>query len=618
MLAALRRFVFGTPLATSQIALRRLAIPLAFVIVSADPLSSVAYGPEEIVRVFNDHGLGPEVLGYVVFIALAIAVLMLIVVSSYIQVVRAYPGEGGGYIVARENLGTSFGLISAAALLVDYIITVAISTSAGTAAIVSAFPGLVHIRIEISLLIIIALTILNLRGFRESAQFLAFPVYLFVISLLGVIGVGLVRYFSQGATAVDSVPAVASETTRVGPYLLLLAFSSGCVGLTGIEAISNTVGIFRAPESRNARITLLTMGLLLATLFFGVALLAFLFKIGVLDSHETLVSRVARTSFGVNILYYLVQFSTAFILGIAANSAFSSFPRLASVLARDGYLPRTLANLGDRLVLSNGILVLSAFSMILVLLFQANTHHLVPLYAVGVFIGFTLTQSGMVVHWWKDRGKGWVHGLLFNGFGAAVTAVVLVVVTVTKFSAGSHGLGAWITIMAIILLRLAFATIQSHYRAVAEALSLDRLEHPVNHPLAVRNIVIFPIGAVHRAILPALEYARAIGTSVEAVHVAVDEVTAETAQVSWEKLDTGIPLTIIPSPYRAVVHPLVDYIKEVASAFPSDHVTVVIPEFVPRYLWQQLLHNQTAQFLKLALLFQRRVVVTSVPYHLPK
>lgn len=610
MLEVLRRFVFGTPLATSQLALRRLTIPLGFVVISSDPLSVVAYAPEEILRALA--GSGEAAFGYAVFIALAIAALMLIVVSSYNQVIRAYPGEGGAYVVARQNIGTPFGLVAAAGLLIDYILTVSVSVTAGAAAIGSAFPGIAHFQIELSILFIGFLTIVNLRGVRESAQFLAFPIYLFVFSMLALIAVGIIRHF-LGGVPVEAIPS--SEPVKdVGPYLLLLAFASGCVGLTGIEATSNAVRVFKEPEARNARITLTLMGILLATTFFGVTLLAYFFKIGPLES-ETVLSRIARTTFGTNVFYYVVQLGTVFILIVAANTAFSAFPRLASILARDGFLPRTLANLGDRLVFSNAILVLAALASLLVLMFQGDTHLLIPLYAIGVFISFTLNQSGMVIHWWQTRDKGWLHGLLINGFGALLTGMVLLVLAAMKFASG-----AWMVVIAIPVLLLVFSAIRNHYRAVAEALTLDSLDMDQDaKPLpTVRNIVVFPIGAVHRAILPALEYARAIGTSVEAVHVAVDEAAAQTAQVRWEKLDTGIPLTIIPSPYRAVVRPLVDYIKEVASAFPSDHVTVVIPEFVPRYLWQQLLHNQTALFLKLALLFQRRVVVTSVPYHLPK
>jgi amino acid transporter len=610
MIQAIRHFIFGTPLASSQIRLVRLAIPLAFVVVSANPLSSVAYAPEEIVHALSDAG--EEAFDYALFIALAIVALMLIVVSSYSQVIRAYPGEGGGYVVVKRNLGTSFGLVAAAGLLVDYILTVSVSTTAGVAAIGSAFPDIAQHQTELSILFIILLTVINLRGFRESAQFLSLPVYLFVGSILAMVVVGLFRQFFDGTPVVASQPALTAETKEVGPYLFLLAFSAGCVALTGIESISNTVGIFKSPEARNARITLLVMGLLLAGLFFGVVVLAFFFKIGLLEG-QTLVSGVAKAAFGDNVFYYVVQFSTAFILVVAANSSFSAFPRLASTLARDGFVPRALANLGDRLVFSNGVLVLAAFSIILILMFQGDPHHLIPLYSIGVFIGFTLTQSGMVMHWWQTRAGGWVHGFLINGTGAAITGVVLLVLTVTKFS-----LGAWMVVLAIPLLLFVFTTIRSHYRAVAEALSLDSLDHYISPPLVVRNVVIFPIGAVHRAVLPALEYARAIGTSVEAVHVAVDEEAARVAKFRWERLETGIPLTLIPSPYRAVVRPLVDYIREVARNYPAEHITVVIPEFVPRRLWQQLLHNQTALFLKLTLLFQRRIVVVSVPYHLPK
>jgi hypothetical protein len=434
------------------------------------------------------------------------------------------------------------------------------------------------------------------------------------------IGAGVYRYIFEGLPYADPVGSIQSgfgpSITILGFLVLLRAFSSGCVALTGIEAISNTSFIFRPPEIRNTRITLVIMGVLLASLFLGVSILAQLFTIAPV-SGETLVSQVARASLGNGPLYFLVQFSTLLILVSAANTSFSAFPQLSARLARDGFLPRSLANLGDRLVFSNGILLLAGFSILLVMVFQGDTHRLIPLYAIGVFVGFTLTQVGMSVYWWRrdpqqdhvSRRKGWWHGLLVSGLGAGIISVVLVIVLVEKFNAGG-----WIVVAAIPVILWVFSGIRRHYQSVAESLSLE--QYQPGSP-SIKSVVIIPIGGVHRAVIPFLEYARLIGTDVQAVHVAVDPEAAEVVKSRWERLQTGIPLVVIPSPYREVVRPLIHHIREVAEAHHLEPMTVVIPEFVPKRWWQRLLHNQTAWQIKLALRSQRGIIVISVPYYLP-
>ncbi|MBM3924603.1 MAG: APC family permease [SAR202 cluster bacterium] len=611
MLNALRHLVFGYPLATSQSAIQRLAVPLAFVILSANPLSSSAYASEEILIAFGDTGA--RGLTYALFVSLAIVALYFIVVFSYQQVVRVYTGGGGSYTVAKTNLGVPWGLIAGAGLLIDYVLTVAVSVSAGVAALASAFPEFADHKVSVSIALILGLTVLNLRGVRESAFAFALPVYLFIICLIVMTGIGVFRYLVHGTPATVDINQVSQTSGAIGILLLLRAFAAGCVALTGIESVSNATTIFKAPVSHNARVTLLMLGVIMAALFMGISLLTYLFDIGHSDS-ETLVSQVAKASLGVNIFYYIVLTSTTLILLLAANTAFADFPRLSAIMARDGYLPRPLANLGDRLVYFNGILTLAFFSVILIILSNANTHSLIPLYAIGVFVGFTLTQSGMVSYWLKNREKGWRSGLIINGIGAIVTGVVLVEITVVKFAPGTW-VGAWIIVLVIFLLILLFYAIRNHYTAVADALSLER-ETSLERMTGI--IAIVPIGAVHRAVLPAIDYARSIAADVRAVHVTVDEVAAQSVRDRWSRISQGLNLIFLPSPYRAVVSPLVQYIHKVAEESPHQRVVVVIPEFVPRRWWQQFLHNQTALFIKGALLFQRHIIVVSVPYHLPR
>ena len=607
MYSAIRSFIIGNPLASWQIRAERLGIPLAFVIVAANALSSSAYASEEILLSLTVGGKTLHADSLV--ITLAIAALMVLVVLSYDYVIRAYPNGGGAYVVAKENLGTTPAVVAGASLLLDYTLTVAVSVTAGAAAVTSAFPGLDRVQVLLAADLVAVLTLLNLRGVRQSAKFLALPVYLFIGSFLVMLAVAAYRHVTQGVLPPPPPGVVTVGTTVIGAFQLLRAFSSGCVAITGVEAISNTLNIFRPPEVRNARVTLFVMGLLLACMFVGLSTIAYVFHLAPVEG-QTLVSQVARISFGTGPMYYVTQISTLFILVVAANTSFSAFPPLAARLARDGFLPRPLTNLGDRLVFSNGILLLAGFATLLIVLFGGDVHRLLPLYAIGVFMGFVLTMAGMTRYWWRKRGPRWRQSFLVTGVGAAVTGVVLLVLTVTKFTTG-----AWIVVAAIPVLLLLLATIHGHYRSLAETLSLDRQVPAIS---TRQRVVIIPVGGVHRAVLPAVEYARLIGRNVQAVHVAVDEELARVVERRWDRLQTQIPITIIPSPYREVVRPLVDYIRGVARENPSEHITVVIPEFVPRRWWQQLLHNHTAMLLRSALGRQDRIILVSVPYHLPR
>lgn len=607
MFSYLRRIVIGDVLASSRAKEERVGIPIAFVIVAANALSSVAYASEAVLQALNPAGAAG--LSYLVPISLVIVGLLLIVVFTYDRVVQAYPNGGGAYLVARENLGAGAAVLAAASLLVDYTLTVAVSATAGIAALTSAWPSLAPYRVLLASLLVVGLTAVNLRGTRQSGLVLGLPVYVFLAGILLTIGIGLYRYLAHGSP-VESAPAVTTgEVGTLGTLLLLRAFSSGCIALTGLEAISNTVGIFRPPEARNARITHALAGLLLGGLFIGISVMAYLFRLQPLES-ETLISQLARAGLGSGPLYHIVIVSTLLILVVAANTSFSSFPLLSSLLARDGFLPRPLSNLGERLVYANGILLLSGASIGLIVMFRGELRNLLPLYAIGVFIGFTLSGFGMARRSWRDGRRRRTSSFLIAVTGGAVTGVVLIFLTVSKFSSG-----AWIAAVAIPLLATLFMRIRSHYRAVADSLSLEGYQ-PTS--LVPSDLVLVLIGGVHRAVLPAVEYARSIGRDVRAVHVAVDEEAARAVRARWAKLQSGIPLVVIPSPYRQVVEPMVRYVEELAESHPSERVTVVVGEFVPKRLWQRLLHNQTASLIKQVLSRDRRVVVVSVPYYLPR
>lgn len=613
MLTTLRRTLIGTPLPSERIIHERLGKIQALAVLSSDALSSVAYATEEILLVLVLAGGGALRLSWP--IALAIAALLLIVAGSYYQTVHAYPAGGGAYIVARENLGTLPSLVAGAALLTDYVLTVAVSISAGVAAITSAFPALYLLRVELAVIAVAFVTVVNLRGVRESGRVFAVPTYFFIATMFLLILTGLAYLFL--GTPTPTVPAAASAPVvavqGLTAFLILRAFASGCTALTGVEAISDGVPVFRSPEADNAGKTLLWMAGILVSMFLGITLLARHFS--VLPSEgETVISQLARVIFGTSPLYYAVQAATALILLLAANTSFSDFPRLAMWMARDRFLPRQLANLGDRLVYGNGIILLGILASVLIVIFRASTHALIPLYAVGVFISFTLSQAGMVRRWLRLRSPGWRRSMLFNATGAAVTGIVLVVVAATKLI---HG--AWMVLLLIPLLVRGFWAIHRHYEEVADQLSLSqRWPVPVH-----RHTVIVPVAGLHRGVLKAVQYAQALAGDLHVVTVEID--SHETARICtrWNEVLPDVPLEVLPSPYRSVVGPLLQFIDQFVVE-EGDYITVILPEFVPTRWWQHLLHNQTAWTLKVALLYARRGwqgrfrIITNVPFYLSR
>jgi amino acid transporter len=593
-------------LPTARAIHQRLPKILALPVFSADAISSAAYATEEIMLVLVVAG--PAALALSPAVALAIAVLFTIVAISYRQTVMAYASGGGSYIVARENLGLYPGLVAASALLTDYVLTVAVSIASGVAAIVSAFPALTEHRVLLCVFLIAFIAVVNLRGAKESGTLFAGPTYLFIFSVLFMLIVGTVRQaLSPAAAAAGPMP----EMRAIQPltlFLLLHAFASGCAALTGIEAISNGIPAFRPPESRNAAATLLWMVGICIVLNLGIALFAHLYQIVPDETlRETVLSRVGRAIFAGGFPYYVLQAATAMILVLAANTSFADFPRLSSILARDGLAPRQLANLGDRLVFSNGIILLAAFSSILVIVFKGMTHHLIPLYAVGVFLSFTLSQAGMVRHWQKLKTPRWRLSAAVNAVGATVTAVVLVVVASMKFTQG-----AWIVLLVIPLLIMLFRKVNQHYRSLASSLSMEGYQMP----RAVRHAVLVLVPGVHRGVVPALLYAKAIAPECEAVFVEIDPAETLRIQEKWARLHLGIPLTVLKSPWRSLTQPVIQYIRTIRSEKHVDLVTIAIPEFVTTGWWHRLLHNQSGLLLKFALMFEPGVVVTNIRYHL--
>jgi amino acid transporter len=600
----IRRWLIGIPLATVRASGERLSKVVALAVFSSDALSSVAYATEEMLLVLVLAG--SLALGWSLPLSLAIMLLLVILTISYRQTIHAYPSGGGSYIVAKANLGELPGLTAAAALMIDYILTVSVSVSAGIAALTSAIPALYHHRVGLALLAVGIVTVVNLRGIRESGRTFAAPTYLFIGSLFLMLLVGFGRLLMGGpppAQAAEVPPPIAGLTL----FLLLRAFSSGCTALTGVEAISNGVPAFRPPESKNAATTMAWVAAVLGTLFLGITILSHVY--GLLPREgETLVSQLAWQVFGGGPLYYLVQAATMLILILASNTSFADFPRLASLLARDRYLPTQLAHRGDRLVFSNGILLLGIFSCVLILIFRGSTHALIPLYAVGVFLSFTLSQTGMVRHWLVGRGPHWRKGLLVNGLGALATGLATGVLAVTKFT---HG--AWLVALVIPVLIFWFRTVHGHYEAVGAQLSLARYHRPF---VPKHTTVVLPISHVNQAVIPVLDYARSFASDIRAVSVDLEpEETAE-VKAQWALWGGGVPLVILPSPYRSFLAPCLAYIGEIREKDPDGWVTVILSEVIPARWWQNLLHNQRALIIRAALLFTPGVIVTAVPYHL--
>jgi amino acid transporter len=604
---ALKHLLVGKPIPSHQAHHERYTKSTGLAILSSDALSSVAYATEEILRTLLIAGTAS--LWLVTPIGCVIAGLMLVIAFSYRQTIHAYPGGGGAYRVARENIGTVAGLVAAAALLLDYVLTVAVSIAAGVAAITSAFPAWHINTVELALGFLVLIAIGNLRGIRESGKIFSLPTFFFLGSMGLLLVVGIYKVLTGAAVPMESSAAafVPPETASLSIFLVLRAFANGCTALTGIEAISDGVPAFKPPEARNAAVTLLVMAGCAVTLFMGVTLLAGAFHI-VPRHEETVISQLNRAILGGRgAFYFLVQAATTMILVLAANTAFSDFPRLASIVARDKFLPRQLANQGDRLAFSNGIVMLSALSGVLLFAFGGDTHALIPLYMLGVFVSFTLSQTGMVIKWRRERKPGWRFGSFINGLGATLTLVVLFVVAITKFSEG-----AWIIIVLIPVLVFHFLAIHRHYDKVAKQLSLKGVAVSDKK----HNTVIVPIGGVHRAVVQALEYARTLSHDVRAIYVDVDPHATQEIRDDWPRWGKGIRLEILASPFRSVMEPLLEYIELTNDERPDDFITVLLPEFVPARWWHHLLHNQRALLIKGALLFRPHIVVTSVPYHL--
>lgn len=603
MFKTLKKLILGRPLENSEIAHQRISKKVALAVFSSDALSSVAYATEEILLVLAPAGLIAVQLSLPV--ASLIGILLIILISSYSETIHAYPSGGGAYIVSKDNLGEMPALIAAASLLTDYVLTVSVSAASGVAALTSAFPSLYPHAVLIGIVCILFITIANLRGIKESGSFFALPTYFFIVSFLILIGVGFYRYYTG-----DHVFHPSHELVKVSGYLnyflILKAFSAGCTALTGVEAISNGVPAFKPKESRNANITLIWMGVILLILFLGITQLARLYAVLPVE-HETIVSQIARQIFGKGIFYYVIQASTALILFLAANTSFSDFPRLSSLLAQDGYLPRQLANLGDRLAFSNGIIVLGVCASLLLILFRGKTHLLIPLYAVGVFISFTLSQSGMVIHWFKNK-EGWWPGKAFvNGLGACATGTATLIIAATKFT---HG--AWMVIIFIPLMMFIFKMIHQHYESIIPQLSpkaLDLVE-------SKRHRVLIPVSTFHKGTVKAIIYARSISKELQAVYVALNPAKTEKMKEIWAGWKLDIPLIVLETPYRSVTQPLIDYIDKIKEEDSSTLITIVLPEFVPAKWWQQMLHNQTTLLIRGALMFKKGVVVTPVRYFL--
>jgi amino acid transporter len=603
-LHSLKRLFVGTPLPTAQSRHERLGKASALAVFASDPLSSVAYATEAILLVLILAGR--PALSYSLPIGVGIAALILIVVASYRQTIRAYPQGGGAYIVAKDNLGVLPALLAGAALLIDYVLTVAVSAAAGVDAITSALPRLFPYRVWLCLLAIVGIAIANLRGVRESGKIFALPTYLFVASILTMVGLGM----GEAATGRLSEAPYAPHPPGlegISLFLFLRAFAAGCTALTGVEAVSDGVPAFKPPEAHNARIVMMWLGGISVVMFLGITYLAY--DLGVIPGgNETVVSKIARRVFGDGFMYYEIQAMTALILLLAANTSFADFPRLSYFLARDRFIPRQFATQGDRLVFSNGIVILAGLASVLVVVFQGETQELLPLYAIGVFISFTVSQAGMVRRWLRLKEPTWAWRIWFNAVGALVTTVVLLTLTFTKFLEG-----AWIVVALIPVLVGLFLVVHRHYDTVASQLSLEGMSTPP--PLDGTILVL--VGDLHRGVVRALQYAQSLSPNAKAVYVETDPERTRRLEERWGKWGMGVPLVVLNSPYRMLLGPLMEYIDQLQRQRGENHVvTIVVPEFIPAKWWQQLLHNQTALLIKGQLLFRRNVVVTDVPYHL--
>ena len=606
-ISRLKQLFVGRPIATAQARHERLNKLTGLAVFASDNLSSVAYASEEILRVLLLAGVGA--LSFSVPIGIAIGLVIAIVITSYRQTIAEYPQGASDYLVTKDNLGVYPGLVAGAALLIDYTLTVAVSVSAGVAALTSAVPTLYPHRVLLGAGMLALIGVANLRGLRESGRIFAVWSYLFIAGYLALIGYGLVSYLFGGPGAPPPARLPAEEhMSEVGMFLVLRAFASGAVALTGIEAVSDGVTAFKPPEVRNAQKVLVALAIIMITLFIGITALADLYRIVPRDE-ETVISQLSRQVFGGGLFYYFIQAVSMIILVLAANTAFADFPRLAYFMARDGYLPRQFISRGDRLVYSNGVIILAVASGALILIFHGSTHALIPLYAVGVFTSFTLSQLSMVRRWLVKRPAGWRWRVIISALGALTTGLVMTITGVAKF----HD-GAWIVLVLGVALVAHFVSINRHYQEVARQLSLEDFDGPP----PIQHTVLVLVGDLHKGVVQALQYARTLSPVAKAVYVETDPEKTRRLEEKWGKWGCGLPLVVLSSPYRMLLGPLLDYLDHLLALGDHHMVTIIIPEFIPAKWWQHLLHNQTALVIKGALLFRKNVVVTDVPYHLSR
>lgn len=614
MMKLVRRILIGRPLHNQEISHEKLPKWKALAIFSSDALSSVAYGPEEIMLMLTLPGI--IAYGYLAPISVAILALLAIVTISYVQVAKVNPGGGGSYSVAIKNLGEMPALVAAAALFADYTLTVAVSVCAGTAAILSAFPALADHGVAIDLAVLFGILMLvNLRGVREASTAFVYPTYAFIFGIVVLIGTGIYQSLT-GQMAVIPPESLAKQFDWTIALLLLRAFANGCSSMTGVEALSNGVPMFRSPEVRNASITTYWMSGILGVMLLGISFLIMHFHILQIEG-VTALSQIAELTFGRNWLYYYIQITTMLVLYLAANTSFNGLPSLLSLLATDGYMPRYLGIRGERLSFSNGIILLSAVAGLLIFIYKGDTEHLISLYAIGVFLSFTIAQTGMVIHWRRERTPGWIASATVNAAGAIVTGIVVLIIGITKFS---HG--AWAVIVFIPFMIFIFKKIRSHYNDMSEQLHLpiEDFDPTTATNLKIgRNVVIVPVATPTNIVAQTLKYAKSISKDVVALHISTDEVSARKVEEKWHNWNPGIELVTIYSPYRLVIQPLLNYISQLErQKKPEDFITILIPEFQTKKWWHRLLHNQTGWVLRTLLILRENVIVTTVPFHLKK
>jgi amino acid transporter len=610
----LKRFFLGEPLQTEQLQSERLPIWKALPILSPDALSSISYGPEVLLRALLVAGTVPGlVLGYSLPIGIAIISLLVLLILSYRQVIFQYPQGGGAYKVSYDNLGRSFGLVSGAALLIDYTLTVAVSVSAGKDALLPIFPALASYATAISICFVLIIMMLNLRGLRKAGNTFALPTYLFIVGIVVLIFTGLSQVGIEGPSPACPLLPRAVFPSGLTWFILLKAFSSGCASLTGVDAIANAAPYFRKPAVKRCSKALIMLGLLLGSMVAGVLYLTYVYGLvpPMAESGETLLSLLAAKVFGVNTgLYIYIQAVTTLLLILAANTGFSGFPLLAAIMAKDNFLPRMFANRGDRLSYSNGIMLLAFTSIVLIWFFGARVDKLIPLYAVGVFLSFTLAQASMVIRWIKQKGNGWQGKLLLNAVGAFVSFCVFVITLVTKFTDG-----ACIVVVLFPILIYIFLKISKHYKSVAEQLRLDPVD---NKPIALKHLVIMPVGGINRVVSNTISYAKSLQGEIVAFYVGFDQESIDKIINRWQAWQVDIELKTCYSKYRSLIRPLLQLVSELRRKENYGHVTILIPEFIVAKWWHRLLHNQTALILRFILMAQKNVAVATVPFHLSR